>query len=140
MWRSLRVKYATASYSRQSRFAARAASYGLQHIPISLILFQAVSLALTQFPSLNAHVDEKCEVYTYKGAHNIGVAIDTKNGLVVPNIKNVQLKSCLDVAADLSALQERASRNQLQADDLREVTFTLSNIGSVSHVSLETAL
>ncbi|XP_055331508.1 lipoamide acyltransferase component of branched-chain alpha-keto acid dehydrogenase complex, mitochondrial-like [Paramacrobiotus metropolitanus] len=113
---------------RQLKELAQSRGIKFSYMPI---VIKAASLALTQFPILNAHVDEKCENIIYKGAHNIGVAMDTENGLMVPNIKNIQLKSCLEIAADLNALQDRATRNQLLPADLRDATFSLSNIGSI---------
>jgi pyruvate/2-oxoglutarate dehydrogenase complex dihydrolipoamide acyltransferase (E2) component len=53
--------------------------------------FQACSLALLQYPVLNCHFDPKKELITYKGSHNIGVAMDTSQGLLVPVVKNVRL-------------------------------------------------
>jgi 2-oxoisovalerate dehydrogenase E2 component (dihydrolipoyl transacylase) len=67
---------------------------------------QAASLALLQYPVLNSHVlDDECSAITYKGDHNIGVAMATAQGLMVPNIKQIQLKSIFEIAADLNALQ-----------------------------------
>ena len=57
------------------------------------LLIKAISLALREFPILNAHVNHECTTITYKTDHNIGVAIDTPQGLVVPNIKQIQVRS-----------------------------------------------
>lgn len=67
-----------------------------------------------------------------QGAHHIGIAMDTPSGLVVPNVKNVESKSILEVAADLNRLQELGMAGQLSSADLTGTTFTLSNIGTVS--------
>ncbi|GAU89677.1 hypothetical protein RvY_02197 [Ramazzottius varieornatus] len=112
----------------QLKELAKSRGINFSYMPLFI---KAASLALTQYPVLNAHVDENCENLIYKGAHNIGVAIDTGNGLLVPNIKNVQTKSCLDIASDLTGLQERAAKNQLSPEDMKNVTFSLSNIGSI---------
>lgn len=100
----------------------------LSYLPI---LIKACSIALHSFPVLNAHVDEKCENITYKAAHNIGVAVDTNDGLIVPNIKNVETKSVYEIAADLNRLTSLASASKLGPNDLIGGTFTLSNIGSI---------
>ncbi len=70
-------------------------------------------------------------IYSFQGSHNIGVAMDTKMGLIVPNIKNVQTKSILDIAADLSRLHQLGQKGTLGPNELTGGTFTLSNIGSV---------
>ena len=56
------------------------------------LMIKAVSLALKEYPVLNAHVDPDCTKITYKSDHNIGVAMDTPLGLVVPNVKQVQVQ------------------------------------------------
>lgn len=107
---------------------------GKQHgIKITFMPFfvKAASLALCKYPMLNSHVDEKCEFMTVKYAHNIGVAMDTPDGLVVPNIKNVQNLSILEIAKEMNRLQESGKKGQLKMDDLNGGTFTLSNIGAI---------
>ncbi|NP_001087792.1 dihydrolipoamide branched chain transacylase E2 L homeolog [Xenopus laevis] len=92
---------------------------------------KAASLGLVQFPILNSSVDENCQNITYKAAHNIGIAMDTQQGLVVPNVKNIQVRSIFEIAAELNRLQSLGSTGQLGATDLTGGTFTLSNIGSI---------
>ena len=61
--------------------------------------------------------------------------MDTQQGLLVPNVKNVQNKSIFDIAVDLNRLHQQGLAGKLMHDDLTGVTFTLSNIGSVSCIS-----
>lgn len=97
----------------------------------SLSVKQAASLGLLQFPILNASVDESCQNITYKASHNIGIAMDTEQGLLVPNVKNVQICSVFEIASELNRLQKLGSLGQLGTTDLTGGTFTLSNIGSI---------
>ncbi|XP_042317630.1 lipoamide acyltransferase component of branched-chain alpha-keto acid dehydrogenase complex, mitochondrial [Sceloporus undulatus] len=92
---------------------------------------KAASLGLLQYPILNASVDENCQNITYKASHNIGVAMDTGQGLVVPNVKNVEARSVFEVASELNRLQNLGTTNQLGTSDLTGGTFTLSNIGTI---------
>lgn len=92
---------------------------------------KAASLALLQYPILNSSVDDKCENITYKASHNIGIAMDTMQGLIVPNVKSVQNLSLLEIASELNRLQKLGIKGQLGTSDVTGGTFTLSNIGTI---------
>jgi 2-oxoisovalerate dehydrogenase E2 component (dihydrolipoyl transacylase) len=96
---------------------------------------KAVSLALQQYPLLNAHLDtttnpDKPQILV-KGSHNIGVAIDSPAGLLVPVIRNVQSHSIESLSAEIARLSNLARAGKLSSADLSGATFTLSNIGSI---------
>uniref|UniRef100_UPI00358F05E9 lipoamide acyltransferase component of branched-chain alpha-keto acid dehydrogenase complex, mitochondrial n=1 Tax=Myxine glutinosa TaxID=7769 RepID=UPI00358F05E9 len=107
-----------------------AEKYGvtLSYLPFFI---KAASLALTSFPILNASVDEACENITYKASHDIGFAMATSQGLVVPVVRGVQRRSVLDVARELARLRAAGQAGSLSQTDLSSRTFTLSNIGSI---------
>ena len=67
-----------------------------------------------------------------QASHNIGFAMDTPYGLLVPNIKNIQALSIFEIAQEINRLMELGSAGKLGSDDLSGGTFTLSNIGTVS--------
>ncbi|XP_049549008.1 lipoamide acyltransferase component of branched-chain alpha-keto acid dehydrogenase complex, mitochondrial [Anopheles darlingi] len=100
----------------------------LTYMPFFL---KAASAALREFPILNSSYDESAESVIYKAYHNISVAMQTPNGLVVPNVKNVEQKSIMQIAADMNALQDRGTRSALTPDDFANGTFALSNIGII---------
>ncbi|KAF3035740.1 hypothetical protein E8E11_005203 [Didymella keratinophila] len=99
------------------------------------IIIKAVSLALQQFPLLNAHLDTTTNPakpqLLIKGGHNIGVAVDSPSGLLVPVIKNVQNHSIGSLAQEITRLADLARAAKLTSADLSGATFTLSNIGSI---------
>ncbi|XP_072940839.1 lipoamide acyltransferase component of branched-chain alpha-keto acid dehydrogenase complex, mitochondrial [Epargyreus clarus] len=95
------------------------------------IIIKAASLSLSSYPILNSSLDSSCENLIYKASHNIGAAMDTPNGLVVPVIKNVQAKSIIDIARELNIIQEKGVKGQLGLNDISGGTFTISNIGIV---------
>ncbi|XP_015254507.1 PREDICTED: lipoamide acyltransferase component of branched-chain alpha-keto acid dehydrogenase complex, mitochondrial [Cyprinodon variegatus] len=92
---------------------------------------KAASLGLLHYPILNSSLDEGCQNITYKASHNIGLAMDTSQGLLVPNVKNVQLLSVFEIAQELNRLQTLGAAGQLGQAELMGGTFTLSNIGSI---------
>ncbi|KAK7100501.1 lipoamide acyltransferase component of branched-chain alpha-keto acid dehydrogenase complex, mitochondrial-like [Littorina saxatilis] len=100
----------------------------ISYMPVFL---KAASLALHQFPVLNASLDDKCQNITYKASHNIGVAMDTPSGLLVPKVKNVQSLSVFEIASELMRLQSLGSAGKLGTTDITGGTFSLSNIGSI---------
>lgn len=92
---------------------------------------KATSLALTDFPLLNASVDEQCEHVMYHKSHNISIAMDTSEGLVTPNVKHVEQLTIAGIANELTRLGREAERGRFSQDDLAGGTFALSNIGSI---------
>ncbi|CAH0390203.1 unnamed protein product [Bemisia tabaci] len=97
-------------------------------------MMKAMSLAILKYPIVNASLDEKCERITYKSAHNIGFAVATARGLVVPNVKNVRNLSILQIAVELARLQNLAHAGRLTPFDISGGTITISNIGSVGGI------
>jgi len=92
---------------------------------------KAASLALLRYPILNSSLSADLAEVTIKNYHNIGVAMDTPQGLVVPNIKDVQDKSILEIAKEMQRLHAAAISSQLSPSDMTGGTFTLSNIGTI---------
>uniref|UniRef100_A0A8R1XNX2 Dihydrolipoamide acetyltransferase component of pyruvate dehydrogenase complex n=1 Tax=Onchocerca volvulus TaxID=6282 RepID=A0A8R1XNX2_ONCVO len=95
------------------------------------IIIKAVSLALSKFPKLNATIDKNIENIICKASHNISLAMDTPEGLVVPNIKHCEQRTVWEIAVELNRLQEASNKMKISPEDLRDGTFTLSNIGTI---------
>ncbi|RKF62495.1 Lipoamide acyltransferase component of branched-chain alpha-keto acid dehydrogenase complex, mitochondrial [Erysiphe neolycopersici] len=98
-------------------------------------IIKALSISLRQYPILNARVeisDATCNPsIILRGQHNIGVAMDTPYGLLVPVIKNVSNLTVACIASELARLRNLASDGKLTRQDLSEGTITVSNIGSI---------
>lgn len=107
--------------------------YEEQGVRLTLMPFfiKALSLALTEFPQMNAQLNEEATEITYFDDHNIGMAVATKVGLMVPNIKAVQQKSLLEVAEEVNRLTASAREGKVAPADMRHGTITISNIGVV---------
>jgi 2-oxoisovalerate dehydrogenase E2 component (dihydrolipoyl transacylase) len=106
--------------------------YPFKKISYLPIFIKSLSLALSYYPLLNAQLsEEQTPKVVYRDAHNIGIAMDTPSGLIVPNIKNVEKKTILEVAGEIHRLTELAKKGSIPLSDLRGGTITLSNIGSI---------
>ncbi|CAI7789728.1 unnamed protein product [Closterium sp. NIES-53] len=109
--------------------AGGAAAVRLTHLPI---LVKALSVALHDYPTLNSTLDDASFNHLRcKRSHNIGIAMATPSGLVVPNVKNCQSKSIPQIAEDIARLRRLALLNQLPNEDVTGGTISISNIGSI---------
>lgn len=98
----------------------------------SLAFFvKAVSIALKEFPYVNASVDEAQEHVLLRRYYHIGIAVDTEQGLIVPVVKHADQKSVFEIAKEVSDLARRARENRLSLDEITGSTFTISNAGAV---------
>ena len=104
----------------------------LSYLPF---IIKAVSMAIYRFPILNARVDvdpsNSKPTLLLRSHHNIGVAMDTPQGLLVPVIKNVGSLNILSIASELSRLQGLAHQGKLSPSDMSGGTITVSNIGNI---------
>jgi pyruvate dehydrogenase E2 component (dihydrolipoamide acetyltransferase) len=94
-------------------------------------VLKAVAMALQQHPVLNASLDEENEEVIYKQYVNIGIAVDTPRGLVVPVLRKVDRLSIPQIAQQLNTLAQKARSAAFSVEDLRGGTFTVSNMGAV---------
>jgi 2-oxoisovalerate dehydrogenase E2 component (dihydrolipoyl transacylase) len=107
--------------------------YAKQGIKLTLMPFfmKAMSLAMKQFPIMNSQVNSDCTELTYFDDHNIGIAVDSKVGLLVPNIKGCQNKSIVQIAQELTRLTDAAREGRVSPVELKGGTITISNIGAI---------
>ncbi|XP_030567979.1 lipoamide acyltransferase component of branched-chain alpha-keto acid dehydrogenase complex, mitochondrial [Drosophila novamexicana] len=115
----------------RAQLQSAAQEQGVPKLTFMPFCIKAASIALAKYPIVNSSLDLASESIVYKGVHNISVAIDTPQGLVVPNIKNCQAKGIIQIAKDLNALVERGRTGSLTPADFADGTFSLSNIGIV---------
>jgi 2-oxoisovalerate dehydrogenase E2 component (dihydrolipoyl transacylase) len=109
------------------------ADYAKQDIKLTMMPFfmKAMSLALKHYPIINSQVNTDCTELTYFNDHNIGMAVDAKVGLLVPNIKHVQTKSIINLAQDIMRLTDDTRSGRIAPEDLKGGTITISNIGAI---------
>lgn len=94
-------------------------------------IIKAATVALRQHPYLNASLDTTKNEIVLKRYYNIGIAVDTPEGLMVPVIKNADRKSILELAQETEKLAEEARTRKIKLPDLKGNTFTITNIGSI---------
>ncbi len=94
-------------------------------------VIKACTASLKRFPRLNATLAESQEEYVLKHYYNIGMAVDTPSGLVVPNIKAADTKSIFRIAEEVVDLVARAEERKLDVGELHGGTFTITNFGAI---------
>lgn len=110
-------------------------SFGLKVSYLPLMI-KALSMALYEHPVLNSSISSDEKTLTYHGDHNVGIAMDTPRGLLVPCIKQVQNKSVLEIAQELNDLQALGAASKLGESHLTGATISVSNMGSIGGVNL----
>ena len=100
-------------------------------LTILAFVCKVVSKALVAYPQFNASLDSKGEHLIYKRYINIGIAVDTPNGLVVPVIKGVDRLSVADIAKEMTRLSAKARDKTLMPADMSGGCFTISSLGGI---------
>ncbi len=94
-------------------------------------LIKAVAMSLKSHPIINASVDLDEGTIIYKEYVNVGIAVDTDRGLVVPSLRNADTLAIPDIARQLSEMADNVRDNKFEIEDLRGSTFTISNLGAI---------
>ncbi|MFG0330472.1 MAG: dihydrolipoamide acetyltransferase family protein [Phycisphaerales bacterium] len=113
--------------NRLRRQQASAAGEKVSFLPF---VIQAVCRALKRYPNLNANVDDENSEILIKGVQNIGVAVDTDHGLMVPVIPSADRMAVLPLGRKIADLAEKCANRSVPRDELMGGTFTVSNVGS----------
>lgn len=100
-------------------------------ITMTAIMIKAVVGALRAYPKVNSSIDMESGELILKHYYNIGVAVDTPNGLVVPVIRNCDQKNVLEVADELTAMAVKARDRKLKNTDMQGASFTITNLGGI---------
>ena len=100
-------------------------------LTVTAILVKVLASALKKFPQFNSSVDMQAEEIVYKRFYNIGVAVDTDRGLLVPVVHNADTKSVTQIAVELQGMAARAREKKNRLEEMQGATFTISNLGGV---------
>lgn len=100
-------------------------------LTVTSILLKIISKALIKFPQFNSSINMETKEIIYKNYYNIGVAVDTDRGLLVPVIKDVDKKSVTKLSVELSEISVKARDKKLSLEDMQGGNFTISNLGGI---------
>jgi len=114
----------------RARFAPKAEEVGGK-MTVTAIALKVCSSALKIFPQFNASIDLAKDEIVYKQYINIGVAVDTDRGLLVPVIRDVDKKNIVELAAELTQLSKKARDKKLTLAEMEGGTFTITNLGGI---------
>ena len=109
---------------------AEAKSNGYSLTPLAFIV-KAVAVALRKFPKFNASLDQSGENLILKKYFNIGIAVDTPNGLVVPVIRDVNNKTVMEIAEEMGQISVKARDGKLSPNDMKGGCFSVSSLGGI---------
>ncbi len=101
------------------------------NLTVTAVAVKIVAAALKHFPQFNSSIDMAAGEIIQKKYVNIGVAVDTDRGLLVPVIRDADKKSLIQIAVDLSAISEKARTRKITAEDMQGGCFTISNLGGI---------
>ncbi len=114
----------------RARFAPKAEEAGGK-MTVTAIALKVCASALKVFPQFNASIDMANEEIVYKQYINVGVAVDTDRGLLVPVIRDVDKKNIVELAAELTQISRKAKDKKLTPAEMEGGTFTITNLGGI---------
>ena len=103
-------------------------------ITVTAILLKVLASALKKFPQFNASVDMANQEIVYKSYFNVGVAVDTDRGLLVPVVRGVDGKNVKELAEDLNEIAEKARTRKIRPEDFQGSCMTISNLGGIGGI------
>lgn len=115
----------------EAKKSAQTAGVKLTYLPY---IIKAVIHGLKKFPMMNSSLDDATSEIVLKKYFNIGVAVATEEGLIVPVVKNADQLSIMEIAKEISRLSDAARARKISLEDLKGGTFTITNIGSIGGV------
>jgi pyruvate dehydrogenase E2 component (dihydrolipoamide acetyltransferase) len=100
-------------------------------LTVTAILLKIIASALKVYPQFNSSIDMKNQEIIYKKYFNIGVAVDTEKGLLVPVIKDVDKKNIIELSVELAEISKKARDKKLSLEEMQGGNFSISNLGGI---------
>jgi pyruvate dehydrogenase E2 component (dihydrolipoamide acetyltransferase) len=104
-------------------------------VTLLAFLLKASASCLRQFPEFNASLSPEKDALILKKYYNVGIAVDTPDGLVVPVLKDVDRKGVVELSQEMGAVSKKARDGKLQAADMQGASFTISSLGGIGGTS-----
>jgi pyruvate dehydrogenase E2 component (dihydrolipoamide acetyltransferase) len=101
------------------------------NLTVTAVAAKVIASALKAFPQFNASVDAAGEAVVYKKYINVGIAVDTENGLLVPVIRNADQKNLIQLSIEIQQLAEKARARKLTLDEMSGGSMSISNLGGI---------
>jgi pyruvate dehydrogenase E2 component (dihydrolipoamide acetyltransferase) len=113
------------------RYSENAKKTGAPKVTMTAIAMKASVVCLKEFPKFNSSLDPQTNEIVYRKYFNIGCAVDTPNGLLVPVIKNCDQKSVAEIGIELADVAGRARDRKVTMDEMQGACFTITNLGGI---------
>jgi len=114
----------------RKQYAKRAQAVGGK-LTMAVMVVKVVASALKMFPKFNSSLDMQTKEIIYKDYINVGIAVNTPRGLLVPVLRDVDKKNMIEISAQVIEVAEKARTGRVSMDDLSGGTFTVTNLGSI---------
>ena len=114
----------------RKNYSKTAEKFGVK-LTVTAILVKIISSAMKTFPQFNASVDMQNKAIIYKKYFNIGIAVDTEFGLIVPVIKNADKLNIIEISKEINTLAEKARTKKVAIADMQGGCFTITNLGGI---------
>jgi pyruvate dehydrogenase E2 component (dihydrolipoamide acetyltransferase) len=108
---------------------------GEPKLTVTALAIKAAVAALREYPTFNASFDDQAGEVIFKNYYNIGIAVDTEHGLLVPVVHDADRKTTRDIARELDDLAHRARDRKLGSEEMQGATFTITNLGGIGGVA-----
>lgn len=104
-------------------------------LTVTAILLKVVTAAMKVYPQFNSSIDMEKKEIVYKKYFNVGIAVDTEHGLIVPVIKDTDKKNLSQLSVEMNEIAEKARNRKIALDDLQGGCFTITNLGGIGGTS-----
>lgn len=104
-------------------------------LTVTSILIKVIAAGMKAFPKFNSSIDMEKKEIIYKKYYNVGIAVDTDHGLIVPVVKNIDRKNLTELSVEMGKLAEKARSRKISPEELQGACITITNLGGIGGTS-----